>query len=1063
MSNNEVIYLSSDESEQESSPAPLPHRHPGYDESTPAPVRDLPKPFLTSSNTASVTSQQSQPSRDRSVIDLTEEYPENEPAMLYNQSLVLLNGHTEPQDQYDAANSTTTSEYLPNNTAQHPDESIDVSDDDIMILDPSEAAKVSKFKSASFSQRPNTFGYPSEVEIVNTAPALYNNPAPVPHFGPDAQSSVIAQAEALRMNQLQQVRAHHMRELQVLQERTQALAQTMQAEQRNMDSAAATAIRMEKELKGLREDSEVLRLQLVQKEDEAQRLLDAYRGLNQRRKDLTNEIHRLHALMPRLQDVVRKTEVELNRLMSIQSSNMQRQENAGENRLQGYVGNVYGGNDDVDLKNLLNNIKPEDDVGTDDMTPTPPELAISLLKHQKMGLTWLLRMEESESKGGILADDMGLGKTIQALSLIVAHKSDDEDTKTTLVIAPVALLRQWAAELDSKLKSSYRFKIAIYHGNEKRVMTRFRALKGYDVVLTSYGTLSSEWKKHYKEVLQEGLVSRGQNVVPDLNNGGILYLSPFFSKESLFYRVILDEAQNIKNKNAIASKAVYCLRAKYRFCLSGTPIQNNLDELYPLLRFLRIKPYNDELKFRTDIVVPLKLKPGYNEVFSQRRSMKKLQALLSAILLRRAKDSLIDGKPILTLPEKHIEEVHADMELEEKQAYDQLEQNIQSKAEDLLLSSGLTTSILTLLLRLRQACCHRFLVEMGNLRRGETQTSMSVSDSWRQAYTGVCDFSDETVERVKLELSNDLSSESNGIKEEGIFTCPLCYDVFGRDSIILFPVCGHMICEGCVDSFFERFEVGDSPIGHRTGACFSCSRELKEKDLIKYEMFHKVHYEKYDATAIEEFFTPKEAAPSKTTNDDIINQLVNWSNGFPESTKIRKCIELLTQICLKGPDEKVIVFSQFTSLFDLLKLVLEKRGMPFLRYDGSMTLDARNSTIKNFYQGSTQILLISLRAGNVGLTLTCASNVILMDPFWNPFVEEQAMDRAHRIGQQREVYVHRLLINGTIESRIMELQKYKKELVQNALDENGMKSVSQLGRQELGFLFGLNDLVERVL
>lgn len=103
-------------------------------------------------------------------------------------------------------------------------------------------------------------------------------------------------------------------------------------------------------------------------------------------------------------------------------------------------------------------------------------------------------------------------------------------------------------------------------------------------------------------------------------------------------------------------------------------------------------------------------------------------------------------------------------------------------------------------------------------------------------------------------------------------------------------------------------------------------------------------------------------------------------------------------------------------------------------------------------------MLLSLRAGNAGLTLTCANHVFIMDPFWNPFVEEQAMGRAHRIGQTREVFVHRVLIAGTVENRIMELQELKKHLIESALDERGMKSISQLNRRELGFLFGLNSL-----
>ena len=104
---------------------------------------------------------------------------------------------------------------------------------------------------------------------------------------------------------------------------------------------------------------------------------------------------------------------------------------------------------------------------------------------------------------------------------------------------------------------------------------------------------------------------------------------------------------------------------------------------------------------------------------------------------------------------------------------------------------------------------------------------------------------------------------------------------------------------------------------------------------------------------------------------------------------------------------------------------------------------------------SISVLLISLKAGNVGLTLTAANHVIIMDPFWNPYVEEQAMDRAHRIGQQRDVTVHKIVIEQTVEDRILELQKRKREMIESALDPSGQKQMARLSREELLFLFNM--------
>ncbi len=98
-------------------------------------------------------------------------------------------------------------------------------------------------------------------------------------------------------------------------------------------------------------------------------------------------------------------------------------------------------------------------------------------------------------------------------------------------------------------------------------------------------------------------------------------------------------------------------------------------------------------------------------------------------------------------------------------------------------------------------------------------------------------------------------------------------------------------------------------------------------------------------------------------------------------------------------------------------------------------------------------MLVSLKAGNSGLNLTAASQVIIFDPFWNPYIEEQAIDRAHRIGQLRPVQVHRLLVEDTVEDRIVQLQEKKRELIESALDENASRSIGRLGVRELAYLF----------
>lgn len=174
------------------------------------------------------------------------------------------------------------------------------------------------------------------------------------------------------------------------------------------------------------------------------------------------------------------------------------------------------------------------------------------------------------------------------------------------------------------------------------------------------------------------------------------------------------------------------------------------------------------------------------------------------------------------------------------------------------------------------------------------------------------------------------------------------------------------------------------------------------------------------------------------------------------SAKVTKCVELLGQFQADG--QKTIVFSQFVSLLDLLQVPIDDNKWVCERYDGSMNAEKRNDAIIRFTDDpKTNIMLISLKAGNAGLNLVAASRVIILDPFWNPYIEMQAVDRAYRIGQQRPVEVHRILIQSTVEDRIVDLQEQKKALVEAALDEGASKSVSRLGERELAFLFGVNN------
>ncbi|KAB8079502.1 SNF2 family N-terminal domain-containing protein [Aspergillus leporis] len=749
------------------------------------------------------------------------------------------------------------------------------------------------------------------------------------------------------------------------------------------------------------------------------------------------------------------------------------------NKYQDFMSDYYGADPkkvNEEIKQLLETIRPDSDISTENREGTPEALKFTLMEHQKLGLAWMKSMEESEQKGGVLADDMGLGKTIQAIALIVSRPSTDEERKPTLIIAPVALMQQWKREIERILRPGrYQLSVYVLHG-EKRAVS-FRDLKKYDVVLTTFGTLSSELKRRER---YDELLSSGAN--EEALSRELLKTLPCLGPSSKWHRIIIDEAQCIKNRNTKAALACCRLNATYRWCMSGTPMMNNVEELHSLLKFLRIKPYSNLERFNHDFTRPLK----GSSVSAQRKAMQQLQILLKAVLLRRTKDSKIDGKPILQLPRRISEKRHAVFSEDEQELYNSLEARTQLQFNKYLAAGTVGrnySNILVLLLRLRQACCHPHLITDFSIKLNANTDELNLVDNAKA-------FGQEVVIRLKNN-TDDLE-------------CPICIDAV-ENPIIFFP-CGHSTCAEC----FSR--ISDPALAVRQGhdgavevKCPNCRGKVDPKKITDHLSFKKVHDPDSSGVPVEEEpLKPVEEggeSDDSDDNDSLSRFIASDEEGeeaspkrskrkgkgkmsnprktlaelkkeasknqkskrkyirrlektWVTSAKIEKTMEIL-QGTQEG-EEKTIIFSQFTSLLDLLEVPIMRQGWGYRRYDGSMKPADRNSAVLDFTDNiDCRIMLVSLKAGNSGLNLVAASQVIIFDPFWNPYIEEQAIDRAHRIGQMREVHIHRILVEGTVEDRILELQDKKRELIEGALDEKASKNISRLGTRELAYLFGL--------
>ncbi|KAL0960225.1 hypothetical protein HGRIS_011859 [Hohenbuehelia grisea] len=168
------------------------------------------------------------------------------------------------------------------------------------------------------------------------------------------------------------------------------------------------------------------------------------------------------------------------------------------------------------------------------------------------------------------------------------------------------------------------------------------------------------------------------------------------------------------------------------------------------------------------------------------------------------------------------------------------------------------------------------------------------------------------------------------------------------------------------------------------------------------------------------------------------------------SAKIRKMLELLQDISHR--DEKTIIYSSFTTMLDIAGSALEETGTKFVRYDGTMTIAQRSHSVDEIHTNAeTRCILVSLMTGSIGLNLTACNNIILLDSHWNPFVEEQAFDRAHRIGQERPVNIYKLTIEFTIENRILQVQDRKRAFAREALKGNKVKGLSLTTEETLAF------------
>lgn len=754
-------------------------------------------------------------------------------------------------------------------------------------------------------------------------------------------------------------------------------------------------------------------------------------------------------------------------------------------------------------------------------------LTVKLLPHQVDGVAWMTNKEVGVRKkngvlpkGGILADDMGLGKTIQSLALILSNPRPPVDTpsdnpknkiassvgKGTLVVAPLALIKQWESEINTKVLKSHSLRVLVHHGPSRT--KDFSKLKNYDVVITTYNVLSSEHSN--SDEREDGLKAGCFGVH--------------------WYRVILDEAHSIKNRNAKMTKACYDLRSHYRWCLTGTPMQNNLDELQSLIKFLRIKPYDELKNWKDSITGPMKNGRGV-------LAMKRLQYFLKAFMKRRTKDVLKkegalnpggkvkeggDGSGGFRIVARNIETVLAHFTPEERRFYDRLASRAQDRLEEMMGDEKADyIGALVLLLRLRQACNHPELIKSNvkndkdalatgstsprgagsQTRRSRDTADKDVDDmaamlGGLSVETKKCDVCQATLNQSEMaagalrceDCENDLSMSQkkhkhkhrskrhkskkeskkhrDTKKEESASPEPqrlarnrrVILDSDGEDEgegDWVVPTSQQKVPDlgkagGTDDEDAEGggewLESNDSETNDEGS---TVGQKKKSKKVISLESDDGQEDSESEPEGESDSNSNSETEPESESEEESDSDPVYSASHLTPSTKIRHLLQILEK---ETPDHKVIVFSQFTSMLDLIEPFLRRNGYVFTRYDGSMRNDHREASLNKLRNDKrTRVLLCSLKCGSLGLNLTAASRVVILEPFWNPFVEEQAIDRVHRLNQTVDVTVYKLTIASSVEARILDLQDAKRKLASAAIE--GGKAVAKLSMKDIMNLF----------
>jgi SNF2 family DNA or RNA helicase len=706
-----------------------------------------------------------------------------------------------------------------------------------------------------------------------------------------------------------------------------------------------------------------------------------------------------------------------------------------------------------------------------------------------------------------------------AIANIVDGRAPSESShKATLIVTPAALQQQWWNEINKHgdPKHGYLKSVMIYKASNMNVLNPIEMLSAFDVVITSYHEIIRSYpKKEYPKHLVTARAKEEWWEKHFEEHKGLLH-------RIKWHRIILDEAQAIKNYTSRTSEGVWKLRGRFRWTLSGTPVVNSLEEFFAYFRFLKVFATGDFEVWKTNFC-----KKGSTD------ALKRLKAMLEKMMIRRTHKDQLFGRPIIQLPPaKPVKTIELEFSVFERALYkivrDRFVQKINTWKNGSMLSVSYS-NIFVLLTRLRQLTAHMMLIQktlkdllqiedLEKLWTLSNSPEMQIDSLTRQQVAGLQAGLDTVTENDPSAQTNDQNSEITGYgpqeasdqvlgesastpHEGSSASVPVDSDLANASQVVgllsgdrhllsvtevpsrftgdisqqfrrclkamhddgqwekannrsLCPLCGqqpsnpyvtsclHIYCFGCLNQVAYESMLA----GGESATCLECSCRFKKSESYAAQAFNDAS----KGTPVAQDLSKKRKRNKDSPEEDI--NWLNICNPVIQSTKTMAAVKQIKEWQAEDPNNKILLFSQFRGVLRVFSKICDEEGWGHAQFHGEMTFDARNKAISRFEEDpECKILLAAMMAGGVGLNLTMANRVILIDLWWNVAMETQAFCRVFRIGQTKDVEVVRLAVKNTIDMDILQMQKRKTLEIDSAMEKKNR--VGKLTTEELLRLF----------